>query len=137
MLREIKFRAWQLPNEDLDRTAKMIYDDNDMSSPGYHIGHFGAFEDKGFIFMQYTGLKDKNGREIYESDILKVEPMGSPNPWDGLLFIENLTPSGFWMVHTSMKPWGEPLKISAGVWETYSKEIVGNIHENPELLKET
>lgn len=84
-------------------------------------------DDPESILMQYTGLKDKNGKEIYEGDILK---MPSFNPE---LNIVRFDRGGFYL---------EPITgIESHFWsdikyaEDDGSEVIGNIYENPELLK--
>ena len=65
---------------------------------------------------QFTGLKDKNGKEIYEGDIVK----------SGILTGEVYQQYGYWTATS----------IGQSLWSQKSIEIIGNIYENPELLKE-
>lgn len=132
-MREIKFRVWD--RENLCR--KMSYSEieffDDMM--GFRFQHFdGDVED--LVFMQYTGLKDKNGKEIYEGDIIYWKDLSKAS--DGTLE-DNVVV--FWD--------DEHLRWSAESFSTpnecqklydYSDvdeiEVIGNIYENKELIGE-
>ena len=121
--REIKFRMW------LGIVKKMLYDfenvfaclkqqlafDGDQKG-AIQFDHIG--EDNSF-FMQYTGLKDKNGKEIYEGDILKCE-FGNNE------IIEFKNASFICRYRTTSL---------YELWLNQEIEIIGNIYKNPELIK--
>ena len=100
-MREIKFRKWS-KNTDGKYRMKMVEDLNDIN-------------DKDLIIMQYTGLKDRNSVEIYESDIVKTAY--------GVEVIEYYK-NGFYF--------GNPLHDN---WDAEDVEVIGNIYEHPDLIK--
>ena len=71
--------------------------------------------------MQFTGLLDRNGTEIYEGDIFMDEEAGSYS------FVEWDTAHGGWTTNA----WFTPMELAK---EAGSLEVIGNIYENPELL---
>ena len=91
-----------------------------------------SWKEKDFVIMQCTGLKDKNGKLIYEGDIVQI-----PNNWDeyGMMAGEKreiyYKEGGF-----RLKPKWD--KNSRGNWleDTKDLEVIGNIYENEELLNE-
>ena len=120
-MREIKFRAW----DKLER--EMICEALEIKNIG--LGEGSVLIDKGtqrgneLTWLQYTGLKDKNGKEIYEGDIDSK----------GRVVEYKIDMSGYYL----MKNWGGfHLCHSQNVLNGCIKhvEIIGNIYENPELL---
>ena len=153
-MREIKFRAWhkekkEIVNvEEIDFMNKVInYIDNDYENNRQEI--IGAyFED--IELMQYTGLKDKNNKEIYEGDVVKLVHTGIEISADrledlkrfvGIIKYEN---GIFKIVRTEKsliesKYFEMEQKKVSEIFiysKLYDLEVVGNIYENPELLGE-
>ena len=119
-MREIKFRAWD---------GKRLYFPEQFinDSGGLEVGYFdpsgcpkGCY---GYPLMQYTGMKDRTGREIYEGDIL-VHDMAAYR--GEVKYFE-----GGYTV-------GEPISANCLIHYNTVKYalIIGNIYENPELLEE-
>lgn len=82
-------------------------------------GTTGARFDEGdYVLMQFTGLKDKNGKEIYEGDFLR-----GANRHDG----------GPSEVRYGNGQW-QPFAF-VGIFDGSKYEVIGNVYKNPELLK--
>jgi hypothetical protein len=107
-MREIKFRAWDKENKEWCE-----WDDGDIV-----IHNDGTFEPhERLVLMQFTGLHDKNGKEIYEGDILS---------WGA--------------GDKSVVKWEFGGFLAGGRFQEISYEkskIIGNIYENPELLDDS
>ena len=128
-MREIKFRAW-----DNSRGIMRFGNDNlmmDLSGNllwqfGYSGGNMLPKEEReNYILMQFTGLFDKNKKEIYEGDIIEIESNDFNRHFGDMVKAE---------VCWGTCGWCQKGFPDDGRWWPDCK-VVGNIHENPELLK--
>ena len=129
MKREIKFRAWNKEDKimvDLQKITPLAL--NDMMNTQLNLqGRSGLFIPffKELELMQYTGLHDKNGKQIYEGDIIKCTV--TENSADYLQIEAGDK-------HSVLRIISIPELYQEGLSD--DGEIIGNIHENKELLKQ-
>ena len=139
-MREIKFRAWDGKNIFIPFSLKdnILTEEEDFSQEFETNDYLLAFPSK-TIFMQFTGLKDKNGKEIYEGDILRrIEKIwnGRSHDYVDLLFQIIFKESSFVMkrIKSGKKTnLGIVLRFDSLLTES---QVIGNIYENPKLLEE-
>lgn len=116
-MKEIKFRAW-----DKKRDIMEYRDFEEINNYGWVLKSY--FDD--FVFMQYTGLKDKNNYEIWEGDIVEWEC--------GDRGIVEFNYSAF------IIKWIDPIESEWDYMNEFVEDgvqlVIGNIYESPELLKE-
>ena len=90
-----------------------------------------------FDVMQYTGLKDKNGQEIYEGDIVKIdEDIKNTFNLEDIKYIEFLD-GGFYLKSNKEDKWSL-LKYLPSITDITGQarvKVIGNIYDNPKLLK--
>ena len=129
-MRELEFRAWDKVEKkmlfDTDPFALHVSGSNEPLLAKKH-------RNEDCIFEQYTGLKDKNGKEIYSGDIVTFMVERFDNVTLGF-------ESEDW--HTAVVEWNQDdacysfMVRDVPFSVRYEAEVIGNIHENKELLEE-
>lgn len=134
MTREIKFRFFT--------PDKRMIEDHEGWTEGIGINEALKYSSEyGYKLMQYTGLKDKNGKEIYEGDILK-SGKENKDPKQSYSEVYFCTNSAKFKQQGSFKT-GGGWSGDLNTWDNYLDkitllehwEVIGNIYENPKLLK--
>lgn len=124
-MREIKFRFWSHRTNSMSPATNMY---GLLSSPVLRLIGDG---DEDLEAMQFTGLLDKNGQEIYEGDILEDQYGNTA------VVLWNQPNAEFLLNDMDEYVRGnhdEPAYVLSNVWVEH--EVIGNIYENPELLRE-
>ena len=136
-MREIKFRAWDRENKEMLDVQELDYQGSYSGQPMVRTTMYNDyFDTEDMILMQYTGLKDKNGKEIYEGDIVQFK--GNYKDKRKLVVFWDSMKSGFFItpIHCYKYRVKEKTYLRAEFINAKNKEIIGNIYENPELLEE-
>ena len=135
-MRELKFRAWDNLEKRMRKVVSLHWQGDKLVSAKLEGDNEPITIEGRLMIEQFTGLKDKNGTEIYESEIVSLRLWGSNGyeyengivrhyppsaafKWFSLEDDENDC-NNYWLQHA----------------DSDGREVVGNIHENPELLEE-
>jgi uncharacterized phage protein (TIGR01671 family) len=125
-MREIKFRAWDKANKRWFSSSAIYLT---QITGGYH---YAPENSKHVELMEWTGLNDKNGKEIYEGDFIKVDK--------DVAEAFHVKEEGVVSFSRGAFTYGDsisqilPYFVRADDTTTLRGEVIGNVHENPELL---
>ena len=121
-----RFRAWDKVFKEMVQVNALVLDEQ-VVKVTYKNGNVAKEDMKEYELMQSTGLKDKNGKEIFEGDIVDYKGRKAVVKWHGSYasfiyrFVDELQ---------ERKSEWKPLYLAY-----YKFEVVGNVHENKELLE--
>ncbi len=125
-MREILFRAWD-KTENKYKKFDGMHDTMTISREGkveyYNLQNGSGFDE--YILEQFTGLTDKNGNKIFEGDVIHVDDYDEG--WNSTVEFNG----GAFAVDVE----GKDYDYTAIGWLEYEVEVIGNIHDNPELLE--
>ena len=129
MKREIKFRAYSSHNHKIYSVSNIEWDIDGRIWVTADDGKNGIeLIDEEAHLMPYTGLHDKNGREIYEGDVVRTgeDNIGDPDQMIGQVIMRE----GSWLIENEKKQ--EAVDLFS---EITSREVIGNIFEDKQLLE--
>lgn len=139
----LKFRVWFAPDwqdPEMIYEAEHTYDNRCRNKGSFHHESFGELlEDKDCIVMQSTGLKDKNGKLIYEADIVRyaeyanIDDVESDWEYGEIVWGDKYSYPAFDFKNGNLFDCNGLSYIFNEGWVI---EVIGNIYENKELLSE-
>lgn len=138
MSREIKFRAWDLDRKQMRGVMDVKwFDDGAMrvNATESQTAYEPRLKTKNvteFVLMQFTGLTDRNGNEIYEGDIVTAREKSNTATFTGYVHFLN---GQYWVNYIGYESYYVPLiQLVNAVYEPI--EIVGNVYQDKHLLEE-
>lgn len=124
-----RFRAWDKEFKEMVQVDALVFDEQIIKAT-YKNGNVVKEDLKNYVLMQSTGLRDKNGKEIFEGDVLKVTNLSS---WLEVVSF-NEDKAMFVSKETKRKVEETPLYDLFNT-DIFEVEIIGNIHTNPKLAE--
>ncbi|KAF6564516.1 hypothetical protein G9G63_10260 [Paenibacillus sp. EKM202P] len=135
MSRPIKFRAWDVFVKEMDYEVTIDPEGKVAAFNPLDGQYVRGFSDDEKVIMQYTGLKDRNGKEIYEGDVIPPDYALRQNEVAIICYDSNqarfkAVPLSLYKANAGNGGW-------TGFEVTRHCSIIGNIYENPSLLEDT
>lgn len=123
-MREIKFRAWDKKNKRWATDYDTIYIADDGRQYIYYDGYDSCLKHVVLEISQYTGIKDRTGKEVFEGDIVRYDDYQGVAEvgFRRIEFVEEVEFKGGCFYPVCNQP-------------SYTFEVIGNIYENKELLE--
>lgn len=131
MTRDLKFRVW------LNHLNQFVTDEIAITNDGkfllvmYDGDRFDRIEHKGTVIQQFTGLKDRHGKEIYDGDIISL-----PNHYDYKVVFEDGKFVCYHVTYPTIGKWGDLSRMLDPDFIDFDFKVIGNIFENKDLLNQ-
>lgn len=127
-----RFRAWDKEFKEMVQVDALVFDEQVIKAT-YKNGNVVKEDLKNYVLMQSTGLKDKNGKEIFEGDILTTGKRTG--------VVKNHRTLGFYINDARGDNWWFGSDVDLAEFEDFTRDvarkigILGNIYTNPELVE--
>jgi len=126
-MRKIKFRAWDKQTGEMHEVSAVSFEEAEIRLWQTDTLTSALPWDKRIILQQFTGLHDKNGKEIYEGDIVSLALNG--------MELHELYKVEWSGTDARYQIWRKVSFLDLDLQIAQRHKVIGNIYENPELLK--
>lgn len=127
-----RYRAWDKEFKEMVQVDALVFDEQIIKAT-YKNGNVVKEDLKNYVLMQSTGLRDKNGKEIFEGDVLTTGKRTG--------VVKNHRTLGFYLNDTRGDNWWFGSDVDLAEFEDFTRDvarkigILGNIYTNPELVE--
>lgn len=126
-----RFRAWDKKFKEMVQVDALVFEEQIIKAT-YKNGNVAKEDLKNYVLMQSTGLTDKNGKEIFEGDIIAIDVEDIEMPINAKVFQNSKI--GILMFHVFEENEDVPM-VELLEDDSVAFATIGNIYENPELLE--